>query len=138
MNKDILLRFIDEIWNRGLFGRLDQFIGAKYTLHRDPGDPWEFKTLDRSEFKERLEHSRTVFPDLHFIVDEAVSEGDKIAISWTFRGTHQGSLPRLPATGKKVSVSGITIYYFADGKITGHRQIVDRLGFFEQLGIKFS
>ena len=44
--------------------------------------------------------------------------------------------PGLPTTNKKVNVSGLTIYYFKDGKIIGHWQVVDRLGFVEQLGIK--
>ena len=133
-NKEILLQFIDEIWNRGNFAHLDRFLNLKYTIHSDPGDPWEFQTIDLATFKERVNSSRAVFPDLHFTVNEAVAEGDKVAISWQFQGTHKGSMPSILATGKPVKVLGLTIYYFANGKITGHLQVVDRLGFFEQLG----
>ncbi len=133
-NKELLLQFIDEIWNQGDFAHLDTFLDQIYTIHSDPGDPWEFQTLDLETFKERVNHSRAVFPDLHFTVNETIAEGDKVAISWQFEGTHKGSMPSLPATGKLVKVLGLTIYYFADGKITGHLQVVDRLGFFKQLG----
>src|SRR5438876_5266736 len=35
---------------------------------------------------------------------------------WTARGTHQGELRGIPATGKQVPVTGITISRFVDGK----------------------
>lgn len=133
-NKEILLQFIEEIWNRSNFDQLERFIDSSYTIYSDPGDPWEFQTLDLTTFKERVNSSRTIFPDLHFIVNEAIAEGDQVAISWKFQGTHKGNTLPLQATEKQVTVSGFTIYYFTQSKINGHRQIVDRLGFLEQLG----
>lgn len=134
-NKALLLLFIDEIWNQGDFSRLETFLAPKYTIHQDPGDPWEFQTLNLATFKDRVNSSRSVFPDLHFTVKEAIAERDKVAIGWHFQGTHKGNTLGLPATGKQVKVLGLTIYYFKDRKITGHLQVVDRLGFFKQLGI---
>jgi predicted ester cyclase len=40
-----------------------------------------------------------------------------------------------PASGRAINVHGMTIYYFRDGRITGHRQIVDRIGVARQLGL---
>ena len=40
----------------------------------------------------------------------------------------------LPATGRSIEVAGLTIYYFADEKLTGHHQVVDRLAVLQQLG----
>ena len=102
---------------------------------QDPGDPWEFQTLDLATFQDRVNSSRSLFSDLHFTVNEAIAEGDKVAISWHFQGRHKGSMVGLSATGKQVKVLGLTIYYFEDRKITGHLQVVDRLDFFEQLGM---
>lgn len=135
-NKALLLQFMDEIWNRGDFTHLDTFLAPKYTIHQDPGDPWEFQTLDLATFKDRVNSLRNLFPDLHFTVNEAIAEGDKVAISWQFQGTHKGNIRELQATGKQVKVLGLTIYYFDDKKIRGHLQVVDRLGFFEQLKMR--
>jgi len=56
-------------------------------------------------------------PDLKFNIDETVSEKDKLAVAWTITGTHRGELLGIPATNKKLTVSGITIHQIADGKI---------------------
>ena len=44
-------------------------------------------------------------------------------------------LGQFPATGRRIDVRGITVYYFRDGRITGHRQVVDRLAVLTQLGL---
>jgi SnoaL-like polyketide cyclase len=51
-------------------------------------------------------------------VQEMVAEGDKVAVLWTFQGTHTGSgYEGLPATGTKVEARGITIWRIVDGRI---------------------
>lgn len=135
-NKDILFKLIDEVWNKGNFDRLDDLISPNYVIRNDPGDACEFMTLDLSAFKQRVDKSRAVFPDLHFDIEDAIAEEDKVAISWFMTGTQQGDLPGLPATGKQIKVSGLTIYYFFEGKIIGHWQVFDRLGLMGQLGVQ--
>lgn len=135
-NKEAIVTLIDEVWSKGNLQVVDQLIAPEYTIRHDPGDSWNGKTLDLSTYKERVKSSRQVFPDQQFYIEDIVGEGDKVAVSWKFTGTQKGNIPGLPITNKKVEVSGLTIYYFSHGKIIGHWQVVDRLGFFEQLGIK--
>jgi steroid delta-isomerase-like uncharacterized protein len=132
-NKTILHEFMDEVWNKGNLDAADKLIASPYVIHHDPGDQWEGQNLDLSTFKKRVLYSRQTLPDLHFAVQEIVGEGNKIVMSWNLEGTHRGDIPGLPATGKRVKVSGLTIYYFTNGKITGHWQVIDRLGFKQQV-----
>ena len=78
--------------------------------------------------------SRTV-PDLTFDLGETVSAGDRVALSWTMRGTQLGSMSGRPPSGRSFAVRGMTIYHFADGRIIGHQQVVDRLSVAQQLGL---
>lgn len=133
-NKAVLLKFMEEIWDKGNLDKTDKFVAFPYVIHHDPGDQWDGQSLDLETFKKRVLYSRQTFPDLHFAVQEIVGEGDKVAISWYLEGTHRGDIPGLPATGKKVRVPGLTIYSFSKGKITGHWQVIDRLGFLQQVG----
>lgn len=93
------------------------------------------QTLTRAGFKERLAASRAPFPDLHFELSEVIAENDRVAIAWNMRGTQTGSLGPLPPTGKPIDVQGMTVYYFQNDRITGHRQVVDRIAVVRQLGI---
>lgn len=132
-NKIILREFMEEVWNRGNLDAADKLISSPYIIHSDPGDQWERQSLDLPTFKKRVMYSRQAFPDLHFAVQEMVGEGDKVVINWYLEGTHNGDITGLPATGKRVKVPGITIYYLSNGRITGHWQVIDRLGFMQQV-----
>ncbi len=50
-------------------------------------------------------------------------------------GTQTGPMGPYPPTGRSINVPGMTIYYFRDGRITGHRQVVDRIAVAQQLGL---
>ena len=130
-----LSMFLEQVWNEGNLDLVDELIAPQYTIHHDPGDPWDGQSLDHAAFKERVLYSRNAFPDLHFAVQEYVPAEEMVAVSWYLSGTHEGNLAEIPATGKKINLSGITIYYFSNGRITGHWQVIDQLAFLSQIGM---
>ena len=67
-----------------------------------------------------------LFPDLGFVVDEQVSEGDRVVSRWTLTGTHRG---------RSVRVWGIVISRFQDGKIVEDWAASDTLTLARQLGL---
>jgi len=131
--KEILAAFLKEVWNEGNLAAADKFIAAKYTIHHDPGDPWDGQTLDFEGFKERVRLSRAPFPDQRFEIQEFLADGNAVAITWFWTGTHLGDILGFPATGRPIKMSGATVYYFEGERITGHWQITDRLGVYQQL-----
>lgn len=133
--KTTLSNFMDNIWNAGDYSKVEHYVAPEYTIKHDPGDAWDGQTLDHATFIERVGYSRNAFPDLNFAIQEMIEEGDKVVASWVMSGTHKGDLDNIPATGKPFSITGMTIYYFQDGKICGHWQAYDRLGFIGQMGI---
>jgi steroid delta-isomerase-like uncharacterized protein len=132
--KTTLQSFINEVWNNGDFTNLGDYVARTYKIKHDPGDLWEGQILDADEFKVRVMYSRNAFPDLHFDLQEMISETDKVTVRWTMSGTHQGDLPHLPATGKPFSITGMTFYYFDGSKLCGHSQTFDQLAFLSQIG----
>lgn len=134
-NAQRLVQFMEEVWNTGDVAAVDRFLAEQYTIHSDPGDPWDGQTLSREGFKTRLATSRAPFPDLRFDLGDIVAEGDRVAVSWIMRGTRLGALGGRPPSGRQIEVRGMTIYYFTQGRITGHRQVVDRLTVAQQLGL---
>jgi steroid delta-isomerase-like uncharacterized protein len=131
--KDILTQFIEEVWNAGNVDASDKYIASKYTIHHDPGDPWDKQGLDLAGYKERLRISRAPFPDQRFSIQDLVAERNIAIMTWLWSGTHKGDFPGFPATGNHIKMSGATAYYFDDERLTGHWQITDRLGVYMQL-----
>ena len=131
--QDIIESLYTEIWNHGNLDQIEVIIHPSYTIHRDSGDQWEKQTLDHSEYEKRLQYTRNAFPDINFVVERTVREGSLISVLWSATGTQLGELQGLPITGKKLSFHGQTIYELTERRLSGHWQVMDRLGFFQQL-----
>ena len=54
---------------------------------------------------------------------------------WTASGTHKGDMMGIPPTGKQATVTGITIFRFANSKIAEGLTTWDALGALQQLGV---
>ena len=132
--KALLKDFLREVWSNGDVQRCAAYLASAYTIHHDPGDPWEGRTLDVAGFMDRVRRSRAPFPDQQFDVRAMIADANGVAVTWLWTATHTGDLPGFPATGRTMTMSGATVYTFdSDERITGHWQITDRLGIYQQL-----
>ena len=77
----------------------------------------------------------TAFPDLSWVIEDVLAEGDKVIVRYTNTATHKGDSLGMPATGKKIKWSGIDIFRVADGKITDEWSYFDQWGQMQQLGV---
>lgn len=132
-NEELVRELYDAVWSRGDLDAIPRLVAPEYVVHSDPGDAWDGRTLDQGAYRERVEYSRRAFPDLAFTVDEVVAAGERVAVRWSATGTHHGDLRGFPRTGRRLAFAGQTFYEVKDGRIRGHWQVVDRLGFAEQL-----
>ena len=131
-NKLILQRYFDEAWNKGNLSVLDEIVSLDYVNHNPaiPGLP-----PGPAGLKPILAGFRAAFPDIHFIVEAQIAEGDTVVTRWTMCGTHQGEFMGIPATHKQVKASGIQIERLVAGKIVEHWRQSDDLGLLQQLGV---
>ncbi len=135
MTNEILVReFMQRIWNEKNLKDIPKYLASEYTIYLDNADPWEGKTLQHDEFATRLQHTFDPFPDVHFDIKTAVSDGNVVAITWIMTGTNTGKIGEWPATNKKIEAEGMTFYHIKDGKIAGHTQAYDRTSIMKQLG----
>ena len=74
------------------------------------------------------------FPDARMTIVDIVGENEKTVVAWTFSGSHDGEIMGNPATHKKVSVDGITIHHFANGKVIDSYASWDLQSLTKQLG----
>jgi steroid delta-isomerase-like uncharacterized protein len=74
------------------------------------------------------------FPDIQWTTEELISEGDKIAVRFTMRGTHRGQFMGVPPTEKPITVQALNIYHLANGRIVKEYGAPDLLGLLAQIG----
>ena len=128
-NKALVRRFIEEGWNQRNSGVFDELLAPDYISHTPDGD---FQGLEG--YKQLYNAYVTAFPDCHFTVDDLVAEGDKVSMSYTFTGTHDGQLQDVAPTGKRVTVSGVFVGRIVGGKAVEDRTVWDTLGLMRQIG----
>jgi predicted ester cyclase len=76
----------------------------------------------------------SAFPDIQYTLEEIVAEGDRVAWRFLAQGTHSGQSKGIRPTGKKVTVNGIVMNKFADGRVSEHWLLLDGLDMFRQIG----
>ena len=77
---------------------------------------------------------RRAFPDIHYVLEDVIGEGDQVAIRWTWTGTHRGVFRGFAPNGRTIVNSGIGIFELREGKIVRSSVETDRLGFLQELG----
>lgn len=101
-----------KVWNGGPLSLFDEILSPEYVMHGvDSKD-----IIGIEAYKANVTSTRTSFPDFNVAVDDLIIKGDKLVMRWTITGTNTGPFGELPPTGKKMSVSGVTIGHFVDGK----------------------
>lgn len=128
-NKAIVRRY-QEIYNSNNLQVLSEVLDENFLAPRMmPGMPPGLEGAKQI-------HQATLLgmPDWHTEIEDLIAEGDKVVARITMTGTHTGDFFGIPATGKRVSFTGIYIARIANGKIVEHWGEEDSLGLLQQLG----
>jgi steroid delta-isomerase-like uncharacterized protein len=133
-NKKILLRFYEEVWNKRHIQVANELLSPSHALQGNHLLDSGAGILGPEAYKLVVAQFLRGFPDLRFKVEDLVEEDGKVVVFWTISGTHQGEFHGVPATGKKMSMEGITISNLASGKILDSIVSLDMMGLMQQLG----
>ena len=131
-NKALIQRFYDEVLHKRQFEYIDQVVSPSHSLHVPTVSGG---AVGPEVYKQQWVLFITAFPDLRFTIDEMIAEGEKVACAWTMTGTHLGEFQGIAATGKKISVDGVTIHHVTNGKIMDSYGSLDMWGMMQQLGV---
>jgi steroid delta-isomerase-like uncharacterized protein len=124
-------RAVFEVWNTGDTELLDELVAAD-VVHHDPYDP--HAADGRAGMRRTIETNRDGFPDMRLTIEDQVAEGDKVVTRWRGEMTHAGALGSAAPTGRRVTITGITIDRFEDGKIVEAWRSMDTLGLLRGIG----
>lgn len=126
-NKEVITRFITEVWNKNNLAVLDELIDPAYY-------DYSYQPRNREGLERMLTMMQAVYPRHETIIEEIVAEGDTVAVCQTLRGKHTGLPFRgIPASGKEIEVGGYRFFAVKDGKITSHRGLIDLPSLLQQI-----
>ena len=128
-NKSCYRRWFEEVINQRRGDLVDELLTADYRLHF-PGMP----PVDADGHRLLLQGFLAGFEDWREQVDVLVAEGDRVVAWVTGTGTHTGDFQGIPATGRRVRVTGVGMGRIADGRIAEAWACFDALGMLQQLG----
>lgn len=129
-NKDTVLRFWQEVFNRKKLELIDSVFTDDYVYHGAAGQD----VRGKEGLKQCLSVYFNAFPDLHAEVEDIFGEGEKILSRAMCRGTHKGNLMGMPPTGKQVAIRVICADRLAGGKVAESFELPDLFGMMQQLG----
>jgi steroid delta-isomerase-like uncharacterized protein len=130
-NMAISRRFFEQVCTAGNLDVISDLV-ADDVVHRDR-DAEEYQGPEG--VREWISGYRRAFPDLQVTVDEQVGENDTVASRWTTTGTHRGELWNIVPSGRRFTISGVTLDRFVDGRIARSEESWDALGMLQQLGV---
>lgn len=122
---------IERVWNRGDAEAVDEVFGPDFVGH-DPNRP-EI-TGGREAVKQSVHTFHAAFPDISISVDDLLAVGGKIVWRYTLRGTHESTFLGVEATGKRIEVTGISLFRREGGLLREAWIEFDGLGLLRQLG----
>ena len=129
-NKAIIRRY-RQAHEQNDMAALDEIVAADLITHSQlPNVP-----AGREGGKMVHQGAVAAFPDGKTTTDDLIAEGDKVVERFTFVGTHKGEFMGIPASGKQIRVTGMSIFRIANGKIVEHWGENDAMGLLMQLGV---
>jgi steroid delta-isomerase-like uncharacterized protein len=129
-NSQVMRRAFEEIMRRGNVEAIDELFASDFAGHDTAGG-----TFGRDEFREGVRAMLAAFSDRGVVIADQVAVGDKVATRWQATGVHSGDFNGIPATGRQVSLTGISINRVAGGKIIESWEVTDDAGLLRQLGV---
>ena len=128
-NKTVARLFFEKVISQGNLEKYSESHTTDFVAHGTDRDA--SLTEDLAAAREE----RLALPDMQIAVNRMVAEGDLVAVHWTAWGTNTQPGMGLPATGKKIKVSGITIFRFKAGRICEEWSAWNMLSVLKQAGL---
>jgi steroid delta-isomerase-like uncharacterized protein len=127
---DTLRRTWQATWNQGRLEALDNLLAPDYAPHHSLNP-----VLGPEGVKQLVAGFQSALPDLEFEIEDLIDAGEKLVVRWSLSGTHQAELFGLAATGRRIKLTGISIYRLAAGQVVESWDELDLFSLLDQVGV---
>jgi steroid delta-isomerase-like uncharacterized protein len=131
-NVQLMRRWFREVWNEGRTQTIYDLLSPDVLAIGQAGSGAKIQSPE--EFAAFAERIRNAFPDIQVTIEDLFGADDKVVVRWSTTMTHRGDALGIPATGKPVRITGITIARIHNGQIVEGWDNWDQLAMLEQIG----
>ncbi len=126
-NKALIRRYFKAI-DAGDVSVLDRFVAADFVDRSASAG----RSSNLAGLRQSFLDSEAAIPGYHR-VDELIADGDLVAARVTGYGTHAGTYRGIPATGRRIRMSGIVIWRIRRGRIVERWSVSDHEDLLRQM-----
>jgi predicted ester cyclase len=129
-NIEMVETYWTEVWSKGNLQAVADF----YHPNAKHGEDFTIEGFQKS-----VSSLREAFPDFKVTIKDIFATENRVVSEVTFTGSHTGKkMFKQEPLGKTVSVPGIDIFTFKDGKCVNHQHVADHLDLVMQMGIQLT
>lgn len=132
-NVELVNRWFHEVFLNGDIKALEEIAAEDLILHSQGADE---EMVGRDNFNNWLSWYREAFQNSEWVINDIISEEDKVIARYTGQSTYKGGLLNIPSTNQRIVETGILILRVEDSKIKelwsemSDLQVVQQLGAF--------
>ena len=128
-NKAVARSFFEDVLDTGKLEDYPKSHASDFVAHA------EGRLASLEEDIAAAREQRKAVPDMRVKVNHIVAEGDLVSVYWTASGTNTAAGWGIPATGKSISVNGMTLFRFVRGLIREEWSVFNEYSIMKQLGL---
>ena len=129
---DLIRRWFEEVWNQGREATIDELCAKHAVGHGQTTDGTDIEGPEH--FKQFWHAFRAAFSSIHVEIHHTIQEGEMVMARWTLTANHTGSFMGIEPSGKRVTVTGMSVQRFVNGQLVEAWDNWDQLGAFAQIG----
>jgi steroid delta-isomerase-like uncharacterized protein len=132
-SKQMVLRLINEVMNRGQIQVVDELLAEDFVNHGGEIGGGPPGMTPKQMFRRVTQDHYETMGDLHVEIIEAIAEGEDVVVRSILNARHSGTMFGMPPTGNQLRFQVLHMYRVRDGKITDHWECRDEPEMFRQL-----
>jgi steroid delta-isomerase-like uncharacterized protein len=107
--KAVVAGYVENILNADRWEAYDQYFAPRVNFNGTP--------VGKADLQRRVASFRSAYPDFKMTIEDQIAEGDRVVTRMSCQGTHLGTDQGVPATGIRVTFTGLAIDRIQDGKV---------------------
>lgn len=131
-NVNLMKRWFREVWGERRAETVVELFAVDGIAHGTSDRGGDIHGL--KEFLVFYEHLTGSFSDMHFTIEDALDVDDKVVVRWSATMRHTGDKLGFRATGKEVTITGVTIAKMRNGQVIEGWDNWDKLALLQQIG----